>query len=97
MLQYIDDDPESYANIFDNAKTDVSKADKKRLIRSLKSLNENEDIEDVVDVDEVIRYFVVHNFVCNGDSYTGSMIHNYDLYEENGALSMMTWDYNLAF
>ena len=97
MLQYIDDDPESYANIFDNAKTDVSKADKKRLIRSLKSLNENEDIEDVVDVDEVIRYFVVHNFVCNEDSYTGSMIHNYYLYEENGALSMIPWDYNLAF
>ena len=27
--------------------------------------------------DEVLRYFVVHNFVVNGDSYTGSMIHNY--------------------
>lgn len=96
-LQYIDDDPDSYSNIFDNAKTDVSKADKKRLIQSLKSLGENEDIEDVVNVDEVIRYFVVHNFVCNGDSYTGSMIHNYYLYEEDGALSMIPWDYNLAF
>lgn len=30
-------------------------------------------------VDEVIRYFVVHNFTCNFDSYTGSMIHNYYL------------------
>lgn len=96
-LQYIDDDPDSYANIFDNAKTDISKADEKRLIQSLKSLSANEDIEDVVNVDEVIRYFVVHNFVCNGDSYTGSMIHNYYLYEEDGALSMIPWDYNLAF
>ena len=96
-LQYIDDDPDSYANIFDNAKTDITKADKTRLIRSLKSLSENEDIEDVVNVDEVIRYFVVHNFVCNGDSYTGSMIHNYYLYEEDGGLSMIPWDYNLAF
>ena len=96
-LQYIDDDTDSYANIFDNAKTDITKADKKRLIASLKSLSEGTDIEDVVDTDEVIRYFVVHNFLCNGDSYTGSMIHNYYLYEEDGQLSMIPWDYNLAF
>jgi spore coat protein CotH len=25
------------------------------------------------------------------------MIHNYYLYEENGQLSMIPWDYNLAF
>ena len=96
-LQYIDDDTDSYSNIFDNAKTDVTKADKKRLIASLKSLSEGTDIEDVVDTDEVIRYFVVHNFLCNGDSYTGSMIHNYYLYEEDGQMSMIPWDYNLAF
>ena len=48
-------------------------------------------------MDEVIRYFVVHNFVCNFDSYTGSMIHNYYLYEKDGRLSMIPWDYNLAF
>ena len=50
-----------------------------------------------MDVDAVLRYFVVHNFVVNGDSYTGSMVHNYYLYEENGLLSMLPWDYNLAF
>ena len=96
-LQYIDDDPDSYSNIFDNAKTDISTADQQRLIRSLKQLSRGENIEDVVDVDEVIRYFVVHNFVCNGDSYTGQIIHNYYLYEEDGRLSMIPWDYNLAF
>ena len=96
-LQYIDDDPDSYSNIFNNAKTDVTEADQTRLIASLKALSEGENIEDVVDVEEVIRYFVVHNFVCNGDSYTGTMIHNYYLYEENGKLSMIPWDYNLAF
>lgn len=96
-LQYIDDDPESYSNIFDNAKTDITDADKQRLIQSLEILNLGENIESVVDVDEVLRYFVVHNFVCNGDSYTGSMIHNYYLYEEDGQFSMIPWDYNLAF
>ena len=29
--------------------------------------------------------------------YTGSMVHNYYLYEEDGVLSMIPWDYNLAF
>ena len=96
-LIYSDDEYSSYSNIFDNAKTDITDEDKERLIASLKSLNENSDIENVVNVDEVIRYFVVHNFVCNFDSYTGSMIHNYYLYEEDGQLSMIPWDYNLAF
>lgn len=96
-LIYSDDEYSSYQNIFDNAKTDISDSDKDRLIASLKKLNSNEDIDDIVDVEEVIRYFVVHNFVCNFDSYTGSMIHNYYLYEKDGQMSMIPWDYNLAF
>lgn len=96
-LQYIDDNPDSYPNIFDNAKTEINNKDKTRLISSLKALGEGEGIEEVVNVEEVIRYFVVHNFVCNGDSYTGSIVHNYYLYEEDGQLSMIPWDYNLAF
>ena len=96
-LLYTDDAYSSYQNIFDNAKTDVTDSDKDRLIASLQQLNAQENLEEVVDVEEVIRYFVVHNFVCNFDSYTGSMIHNYYLYEEDGQLSMIPWDYNLAF
>ena len=96
-LQYIDDDLDSYSNIFDNAKTDIKDSDKLRLIASLKTLSTGENIENAVNVEEVIRYFVVHNFVVNGDSYTGSMIHNYYLYEKDGLLSMIPWDYNLAF
>ena len=96
-LKYIDDNVSSYSNIFDNAKTDVSTADKERLINALKRLSENNDIENTVSVDEVIKYFVVHNYVCNGDSYTGSMIHNYYLRENDGILGMIPWDYNLSF
>ena len=96
-LQYTDDDPDSYSNIFNNAKTDVTYADKIRLIRSLKNLAEETDLEDSLDVDEVIRYFVVHNFTVNSDSYTGSMIHNYYLHESEGRLAMIPWDYNLAY
>ena len=48
-------------------------------------------------IDSVMRYFVVHDYVVNGDSYTGSIIHNYYLHENDGILSMIPWDYNLAF
>lgn len=96
-LQYIDDSIDSYSNIWNNAKTDINEADQTRLIESLEKLTNGEQIESVVDIEQVIRYFVVHNFVCNGDSYTGSMIHNYYLYEENGQLAMIPWDYNLAY
>lgn len=95
-LIYTDDDFDSYENIFDSAKTDITDSDKTRLINSLKVLN-SDDAASAVDVDAVIKYFAVHNFVCNFDSYTGSMIHNYYLYENDGILSMIPWDYNLAF
>ena len=94
-LQYIDDRPDSYTTIFSSAKTDITDADQTRLIAALKDLSEGN--ESAVDVEAVIRYFVVHNYVVNADSYTGSMIHNYYLYEEDGQLSMIPWDYNLAF
>ena len=96
-LKYIDDDPDSYPNIFNTAKTKIDKADKKRLVAALKVLNSGSDPEKAVDVEQVIRYFVVHTFVYNSDSYTGSMVHNYYLHEKDGVLSMIPWDYNLAF
>lgn len=97
LLKYIDDNAESYSNIFQNAKTEITEADQTRLIEALKKLSNGEDLDSTVAVDAVIRYFVVHNFVVNFDSYTGSMIHNYYLYEKNGQLQMIPWDYNLAF
>ena len=96
-LKYIDDDPDSYPNLFDSAKTSVTDGDKARLIQSLKALSEGRNVSEVVDIDQVLRYFVVHNYVVNGDSYTGSMVHNYYLYEQDGRLSLIPWDYNLAF
>lgn len=96
-LQYIDDELDSYSNIWNNAKTKGTEADQKRLVESLKKLSNAEELESVVEIEEVIRYFVVHNYVCNGDSYTGTMVHNYYLYEEVGRMSMIPWDYNLAF
>lgn len=96
-LIYSDDDPDSYSNIFNNAKTKLSRQDKARLIEALRRLNAQENLDDTVNQDEVIRYLAVHNFLCNNDSYTGMMVHNYYLYEEKGKLSIIPWDYNLSF
>ena len=96
-LSYVDDDPDSYSNIFNNAKTDVSKKDKARLIEALRKLSAGEDLENTGFTDEVIRYLAVHDFLQNSDSYTGMMVHNYYLYEEDGQLAILPWDYNLAF
>ena len=95
-LQYAGDDVSSYSTIFNSAKTTVTKADQQRLIEALKNLS-GDDPTAAVDAEAVLRYFVVHNYVVNGDSYTGSMVHNYYLYEEDGRLSMIPWDYNLAY
>ena len=95
-LKYKDDEISSYSDIFDNAETDVTEEDEKRLIASLKKLSEG-NAEESVDIDDVINYFTVHNFVMNYDSYTGNMLHNYFLYEEDGKLKMIPWDYNLSF
>lgn len=96
-LRYTGDDPANYENIFRKAKYDVTEADKHRLIEALKILDSGENLEQAVNVDEVLRYFVVQVFVMNWDSYLGRTGHNYFLYEEDGILSILPWDYNLAF
>ena len=96
-LQYIDGDPDSYPNLFHNAKFDVDGEDQARLIEALRVLSTGENLETAVNVDEVLRYFTVQVFVMNWDSYLGHTGHNYFLYEEDGILSILPWDYNLSF
>ena len=97
FLRYIDDDPDSYANIFNNAKTKPDEKDKEQLIGALKELGGRTEITAAVDTDEVMRYFAVNTFVVNQDSYTGLTAHNYVLHERKGRLRMIPWDYNMAF
>ncbi len=96
-LKYIDDNPQSYDNIFRKAKFNISINDKQRLIDSLQVLSTGDNLETAVNIDSVIDYFVVQTFVVNMDSYLGKTGHNYFLYEKDGIISMLPWDYNLAF
>ncbi len=96
-LQYTDDDPESYSAIFENAVFDTDSGDERRVVEALKKLSLGEDLENTVDVEAVLRYFAAHTVSVNMDSYVSNMGHNYYLYEKDGQLTILPWDYNLAF
>ncbi|MBO6061533.1 MAG: CotH kinase family protein, partial [Clostridia bacterium] len=95
-LVYSDDEISSYPDIFENGVTDPDEDSQARVIAALKALSEG-DYDSAVDGAETAKYFAAHNFVLNYDSYTGTMLHNYYLYENNGRLSMFPWDYNESF
>ena len=96
-LKYLGDDEKLYPGIFENAKFKTDKADRMRVIKALEILDSGENIERAVDTEQTLRYFVVSVFVMNWDSYAGHTGHNYFLYEKDGILTILPWDYNLAF
>ena len=97
-LIYTDDDWNSYSSIFDNAVFNrTSEEDYQRVITALEKLSEGQDIEDYFDVDQILRYLAVHTTLVNLDSYSSDMAQNYYIYEKDGKLSILPWDYNLAF
>lgn len=96
-LVYSDDQVESYSSIFESAVFKTISEDEERVITALKNLNDGTDLEQYINVESVLKYFAANTFVVNLDSYVSSMKHNYYLYEDNGQLSMLPWDYNLAF
>lgn len=94
-LNYTDDDLDSYETIWDGAVTDSDDADHERVVEALKKISEG-DLSGV-DVDLLCKYMAVQTFVVNLDSLSGNMAHNYYLYEKDGKLALIPWDYNLAF
>ena len=96
-LNYTDDDLDSYSTIWDGEVTDSGKKDHKRVVGALKNISEGTDLATYMDVDNILKYMAVHTFVVNDDSLSGTMAHNYYLYEYNGQLNILPWDYNLSF
>ena len=97
-LVYTDDESSSYSAIFGNAVGSGSdEEDYQKVIAALKALNEGENIEDYFDVDEILRYLAVHTVVVNLDSYSSGMAQNYYIYEHDGVLKILPWDYNYAW
>ncbi|MCR5830927.1 MAG: CotH kinase family protein [Lachnospiraceae bacterium] len=98
-LEYTDDDLDSYSTIWNGAVTDSSNKDHKRVVKALKAISEGDlsSIEEYMDVDNLLKYMAVHEFAVNGDSLSGNMAHNYYLYESEGQLNIIPWDYNLSW
>lgn len=99
-LVYTDDNPDSYSSIFSNSVKNsdkISDKDKEKVITALKNLNDGTNLEKYIDVDATLRYFAAHTVMVNNDSYTSNMAQNYYLYERDGQLTILPWDYNLSF
>jgi spore coat protein CotH len=97
-LVYVDDNISSYSSIFNNAQfLKNSDKDKQRVITAIKNLNEGTNLEQYFDVDEILRYLAAHTVVVNLDSYTSGMAQNYYIYERDGKITVLPWDYGLAF
>jgi hypothetical protein len=97
-LVYVDDNISSYRSIFNNAQfLKNSDKDKQRVITAIKNLNEGTNLEQYFNVDEILRYLAAHTVVVNLDSYSSNMAQNYYIYERDGKITILPWDYGLAF
>ncbi|MBN2221488.1 MAG: CotH kinase family protein, partial [Vallitaleaceae bacterium] len=96
-LVYTDDEVSSYSDIFDNVVGKSDEASETHVVEALKALSTGEDLEEYFGVDEILRYLAAHTVVANFDSYSSSMAQNYYIYEKEGLLTILPWDYNMAW
>jgi len=96
-LKYTDDLITSYDAIFENGVGKIGARDQEKVIEALKHLQEGENLEAYWNVDAILRYMAAHTVVVNLDSYSSNMAQNYYIYEKDGELTILPWDYNLAF
>lgn len=96
-LNYSGDDLSNYSSIFKCEVNKTDKSDHKRVVKALKKISKKKDLESYMDMDSILKYMAVHNFSVNYDSLLGDGDHNYYLYESDGKLSLIPWDYNLCF
>jgi spore coat protein CotH len=96
-LEYIDDNTDSYSAIFNNVVGKGTESDYQRVVTALKALSEGKELEKYFNVDKILRYLAAHTIVVNLDSYSSNMAQNYYIYERNGQLTILPWDYNLAW
>lgn len=95
-LQYQGDGFEHYCDIWNTSAFKIGRSDKARLVNALKRVSTGEDLENAVDMQNLATYMAANAFVLNIDGYLTEMAHNYCLYEKDGKLSMIPWDYDLS-
>ena len=96
-LSYTGDDLKRYDEISNYAKVNGDEASMQRVVAALKSVDEGNDIDEHVDVESVMKYMALQTIVVNYDCMTGHNVQNYYLREADGKISLIPWDYNLAW
>ena len=100
-LSYRSDNIEDYRGIFDYVKTEnTTDEDKKRLVAVFKKIKEAstpEEIEECfMDFNKVLKILAINKVVSNVDGVTGKTMRNYFLYEENGKIDIIPFDFNFS-
>ena len=96
-LVYSGENLSNYTDIVDHAETSAHIRDHRQVVAAIRALSGTRNNGSSFDVDEIIRFFAAHNYLLNFDSYTGSQLNNLMLHEKDGVVSVIPWDYNLAF
>ncbi|MGO1580168.1 MAG: CotH kinase family protein [Peptoniphilaceae bacterium] len=96
-LEYTDNNIESYPSIFENVVGEGTKSDFQNVIEAIDALSKGKELETYYDIDQILRYLAAHTLVVNLDSYSSSMAQNYYIYENEGKLTILPWDYNQAW
>lgn len=94
-LKWYGDSMDQYTGVV--YKTKDKNTDHRPLLDMLNVLNNGGDLEQHLDVDGILKYFAASTVMANFDSYQGSMLHNYYLYEQNGRFTVLPWDLNMSF
>ena len=96
-LNYVDDNLETYQEIWDSSKFKSDDEDHARVVEALKHVCQGDNIKDYLDIPNILKYFAIQTFIYNHDGLTGNVSHNYYLYEQDGKLNLIPWDMNESF
>ena len=70
-------------------------AELKQAINSVSNGN-MKSLENIMDIPSFMAGFAVNSYMCNYDSYNGTLAHNYYLIYTKGKFYFVGWDYNLS-
>ena len=96
-LNYVDDNLETYQDIWDSEKFKSDDEDHARVVEALKHVCQSDNLKDYIDVENILKYFAIQTYIYNHDGLTGNVSHNYYLYEQDGKLNLIPWDMNESF
>lgn len=100
-LKYAGEDFTSYEGIFRKTKTNrTTLKDKKRLINIVKNINNSSSTkvieENFMDFDKIIKLVAINKVLANIDTFTTQTARNYYIYEKNGKIDILVFDFDLS-